>query len=81
MKARMTECPDCGGPGRQIRRTGYVGDGAEMVGYPIEVMTCASCRRDWVDATLGQLNAVQVELARRMLGDRSLGLARLDAYS
>lgn len=78
---RTTQCPNCGGQGHQIRRTGYLGHGAEMVGYPIEVMSCHLCRREWVDAALGQANAVQVEAARRMMSGRSYGLARLEEYS
>lgn len=82
MKPRTAmQCPNCGGPGHQIRRTGYLGHGAEMVGYPIEVMSCISCRREWVDAALGQANAVQAEAARRLINEQPYLPARLDAYS
>jgi hypothetical protein len=81
MKRTTTQCPNCGGQGHQIRRTGYLGHGAEMVGYPIEVMSCNWCRREWVDAALGRANAVQVEAARRMVSGRSSPFARLDEYS
>jgi len=82
MKPRPpTQCPNCGGQGHQIRRTGYLGHGAEMVGYPIEVMSCVWCHREWVDAALGQANADQVEAARRLVSGRPYGLTRLREVS
>jgi hypothetical protein len=52
-----------------MTRTGYVGDGADIVGYPIQVLTCQLCRREWVDATLDRVNTVQRDAARRILED------------
>jgi hypothetical protein len=52
-----------------MTRTGYVGDGADIVGYPIQVLSCQLCRSEWIDAALDRANAVQREGARRILED------------
>ena len=64
-----TRCPNCERPAILLKRTGYVGEGAEMVAYPIQVLSCGSCRHEWVDKALSRINASHIERAHGILAE------------